>query len=995
MAHSEACEEHLCAAAAARKIDDVESVIDDQNVSIIVPTGAWRRPLAAARARRTGGGLPLTVETFTSFAAKLCDEAGIVRSRLSTADADFLLRCAAREEGLSLGTLGITSRSISRWKAAGHSPRSLEGESERAPSAYMARLLLDCSRLWAAFEEKKRGTAATPIDTLTYAESIVDSLTKRDVVVLGLGNPTELEIMIVERMFQSGWNIALSTAWSSDPVHLREIGKSLYYRLQKVGATVTCQTEHPPSQRQTLVTVLKSPVDEARRSAATVLERLSQGEKLHSMALVDLGDGETIRLFREVFDKVGITVTTDNTKPLATTRAAATVRAALDVLCNGWRRADLEHLFLGGLLSDAGADERALIRVARQHRLEGGKGAEGWLQDLRLRREELERLLETDDDQQRDIIPLVRDLLRAQNAIISLRDRLGDAPEECGAHDVVDRIRENIIGRLGIRAAAFTLAAQADVDGLPCAEREAVLSLDALAERYGALSTLFYDTAQPFADHAAEFWERVVATQVRIPDSRLDGLAVCTPDEARLGQYSTIIVPSFREGVLPNSHREPIDDIVDRGRQQRDYRMMVDDIVTMATEDSVTIVSRALEVDETPTLQSPYEPIVIHNSSNVDTTISNLFTADDVLLRDYEVLVATPSQQRRSDRQRVDLRNDVDTLEPILRKPMGPSTLDTVAQCPFKYYASRLLDLDESHLVTDRLSALERGVLLHATIRRFFNTVRGFGVEAITTRQDLVDARVELHDSRRSEYIDILHNHFIELRTKYGTDHLFAPTEFRTYVGTSTRKGLLQRWLELELLDQARSVLKPALFEWPITTTLRTHDAHGNVLDVPVRIRVDRIDVAEYEGRILIGVIDYKSTQASVAPRPRILAGESTQMPIYLAAVRQAFADLGITVEPVTALYRTIGTSLRSSDDPVTKVVLADTETPVLQPARLWKDDLVELPIGAQVDELVKSVVPAYTTATSRSYPVQPKPTACRFCSFDSLCRIDSWGISP
>ncbi|HCN05428.1 MAG TPA: hypothetical protein DIS79_07390 [Bacteroidetes bacterium] len=981
-------------AAAARTIDDVVRAFDDENLTIIVPTATWKRPLAAARARRTGGGQPLTVETFTSFAAALCNEAGIVRTRLSTSDADFLLRCAAREEGLSLGTLGVTSRSISRWKAAGHSPRSLEGESERAPSAYMSRLLSDCARLWAAFEEKKRGTAATPIDTLTYAETIVSTLTARDIVVLALDNPTELELLLIEQMFRSEWNVALSTAWSSDTSHLRDVGKVVYERLCKVGATVTCQTEHPPAQRQTCVVMPKHPVDEARRAAAVVLDRLQNGDQLQSMAIVDLGDREAIRLFREVFDSVGITLTTDDTKPLASTRAATTVRAALDVLWYGWRRSDLEHLLYGGLLSDTGTDERALIRVARQHRLEGGKGADGWLQDLHERQAELEQLLESDDDQQRDILPLLRDLRRALNAVTSLRDKLGDSPTICSAHEVVDIIRENIVGRLGIRAAAFALAADADVEGLPCAEREAVLSLDALAERYGALSSLFNDRALPFSEHVTEFWESVVTTQVRIPDSRLDGLAVVTPAEGRLRRYSTIIVPSFREGVLPRPHREPIDDVIDRGRQQRDVRMMVDDIVTMSDVDGVTIISRAIEVDETPTLQSPFQHFVTHNSRAADESLVNIYTVDDVVLYDFETRTSEPRRQQNPDRQFVDVLG-VATIETLISKPMGPSALDIAAQCPYKYYASRLLELDESHLVTDRLSALERGVLLHATIRRFFDTVRGHVVENISTSEDLLAARIELSEERRSEYLDILHNHFIELRTKYGTDHLFAPTEFRTYIGTPTRKGLLQRWLELEFKDQANSILRPALFEWPITTTLQTYDVLGNAVEIPVRIRVDRIDVAEHDGKIVIGVIDYKSTQNSVSSRSRILAGEATQMPIYLAAVRQSFADHGIRVEPVSAIYRTIGTSLRSADDPVTKIVLADTATPVLQPSRQWRDDLVNLPIGTQVDELVKTIVPAYTTATRRTYPVRPKPTACRYCSFASLCRIDSWGISP
>lgn len=934
------------------------------------------------------------METFTSFAAALCHEAGVVRTRLSTSDAEFLLRCAARDEGLSLGTLGTTSRNISNWKAAGHSPRSLEGESERAPSIYVSRQLQDCARLWAAFEEKKRGTAATPIDTLTYAETIVSSLTPRDVVVLAIDNPTELEILLIEHMIRFGWNVALSTAWSSDTAHLHEVGRVLYERLQKVGATVTCQTERPSPQRQTLVVIPQHPVEEARRAAAVVLKRLADGDQLQSMAIVDVGDGETIRLFREVFDHVGITLTTDNTKPLATTRAATTVRAALDVLWYGWRRSDLEYLVHGGLLSDTGSDERALIRVARQHRLEGGKGAEGWLHDLEERRTELERLLTSDDDQQRDIVSLLRDLRRAQNAVTSLRDKLGDSPDVCNANEVVDIIRENIIGRLGIRASAFTLAAEAEEEGLPCAEREAVLSIDALAERYGALSTLFHDTSQPFAEHVAEFWESVVTTQVRIPDSRLDGLAVITPSEGRLRQYSMIIVPSFREGIVPRHHREPIDDIIDRGRRQRDVRMMVDDIVTMSTADGVTIISRAVEVDETPTLQSPFQQIVTHNTTTADASYMNIYDVDDLVLYDYEAASTVPVQQRNSDRQLVDIE-DVATVEDLTRRAMGPSTLDVAAQCPFKYYASRLLELDESQLVTDRLSALERGLLLHVTIRRFFDTVRGFSVENISTREELLNARIELREERRSEYIDILHNHFIELRAKYGTDHLFASTELRTYVGTSSRKGLLQRWLELELKDQANSILRPALFEWPITTTLLTHDARGNTIEIPVRIRVDRIDIAEHDGRIVVGVIDYKSTQTSVASRPRILAGEATQMPIYLAAVRQSFAERGIVVEPVSALYRTIGTTLRSADDPVTKIVLADTATPVLQPKRSWKDDLSNLPITEQVDELVTTVVPAYTTATRRTYPVRPKPTACRYCSFASLCRIDSWGISP
>jgi RecB family exonuclease len=183
----------------------------------------------------------------------------------------------------------------------------------------------------------------------------------------------------------------------------------------------------------------------------------------------------------------------------------------------------------------------------------------------------------------------------------------------------------------------------------------------------------------------------------------------------------------------------------------------------------------------------------------------------------------------------------------------GVSHVERYLDCPFKYFAARVLRLDEERDDESGLSPQERGQLLHAVFETFFARWHERGGRAITA-DSLADA-LELFES----VAEFTLAHLPE------ADRALE----RTYLlGSAVAAGLGERAFNFEI-EQEVAVLE-RLLEHPLEGAFEFKGADGPKT-ISIRAKADRIDLLE-DGTLR--VIDYKLGRAPKNAR-------ALQLPIY------------------------------------------------------------------------------------------------------------------
>jgi RecB family exonuclease len=196
---------------------------------------------------------------------------------------------------------------------------------------------------------------------------------------------------------------------------------------------------------------------------------------------------------------------------------------------------------------------------------------------------------------------------------------------------------------------------------------------------------------------------------------------------------------------------------------------------------------------------------------------------------------------------------------PRAQEVYAVSHVERYLECPFKYFAARVLRLDEEREHESALSPQERGQLLHEVFQSFFARWHERGGRAITA-ESLGEA-LELFRSVAESTLAHLGE----------ADRALE----RTYLlGSAVAAGLGERAFNFEI-EQDVPVLE-RLLEHPLEGTFEFAGADG-----PRRLRVrgkaDRIDLLE-DGTLR--VIDYKLGRA-----PR--TARALQLPIYSVCAAQ------------------------------------------------------------------------------------------------------------
>ena len=278
--------------------------------------------------------------------------------------------------------------------------------------------------------------------------------------------------------------------------------------------------------------------------------------------------------------------------------------------------------------------------------------------------------------------------------------------------------------------------------------------------------------------------------------------------------------------------------------------------------------------------------------------------------------------------------------------PISPSALETWATCPYKFFLNRVLGIaaPPEEEEEDEMSASERGSLVHRILERFVRE----GNQTDTDLMDLAEAEFAIAEERGVTGYMLLWD--------------MAKEDIRA--GLQSFMAAEAGWLAGAAAEAS------AEDSFGRGTDIgEVSVAIDDLGEIWFRGKIDRIDVVGDEVRVR----DFKTGKpepyfdgARGRKADRTLAnGRAMQLPIYVAAARQKYADPAVRISGSYCFP------------------LADNDTHGVAP--YTEDDLKEfhVPLFAIVDAARRGVFPATPETAGDS---DQERGNCTYCDFNRLC---------
>jgi len=283
------------------------------------------------------------------------------------------------------------------------------------------------------------------------------------------------------------------------------------------------------------------------------------------------------------------------------------------------------------------------------------------------------------------------------------------------------------------------------------------------------------------------------------------------------------------------------------------------------------------------------------------------------------------------------------TTTPREAETYAVSRVERYLECPFKYFAGHVLQLEEEREEESGLTPQERGKLLHAVFEAFFVEWRDRGRTTITatTLSEAVALFAEVAEA--------------QLLTVPEADRGLE----RTYLlGSAVAPGLAERAFGFEL--EGRESVVERLLEYPIEGAFRFEGGDG-ARTIRMRGKSDRIDLLEGGG---LRVVDYKTGRA---PKP----ARALQLAVYAAgASQQLEMERGGKWPVVRAGY-----------------VAFKEKQAFVDLAGRGRD------LEGALREGAARFIEAIDSIEAGQFPVDPEePYMCTRCGFSHVCRKDYVG---
>jgi ATP-dependent helicase/nuclease subunit B len=303
-------------------------------------------------------------------------------------------------------------------------------------------------------------------------------------------------------------------------------------------------------------------------------------------------------------------------------------------------------------------------------------------------------------------------------------------------------------------------------------------------------------------------------------------------------------------------------------------------------------------------------------------------------------------------------------LLPAEDDALSPTALEEWATCPFRYLLGRVLRVREVERpeATDRISALERGSLVHAVLAEFID-----GAEPRTAPDQPWD------DDERAQLLAIAERHCNEAEAEGVTG--------RPLLWKLDRRRILR---ELEGFLDTDEAIRAGLGVVPRPGGRELAFGFGGDSGDPATVtladgravrfhgRIDRVDEGPNGSPIV--VFDYKTGRIE-DPTQGLERGNRLQLPVY--ALAMAGGDSGADVRSYYWSLRQFGT------DALVGIELDDAT----------RDQFVDK-VSAIVDGIGAGVFPAFPDKPRQDGRGRDTWENCCYCAFDRVCspaRDDDW----
>ncbi|ELZ43306.1 nuclease subunit B-like protein [Halorubrum californiense DSM 19288] len=436
--------------------------------------------------------------------------------------------------------------------------------------------------------------------------------------------------------------------------------------------------------------------------------------------------------------------------------------------------------------------------------------------------------------------------------------------------------------------------------------------------------------------------------------ANVDELTITTPET---GDDESAVV---RSPVLDELQRvtgiEPEDGVDDRVGSREDLQRRV-----AATDDRRGAVSRAGDRGDLSPEQTKRTDRGLHCADNRGT--AGLSEHDGVLEPETVDEVYPPSE----------------------REPYSASRIERYVECGFKFYADKVLGIEDPDDVEVVPTPLETGSYVHDVLERFFADLQDETEDGVDLtdfdRDDLAthlrEIAVEELGDADFEYDGLFYERWKAELFAGLTDDKTAPYEAGSKPHNAPERGLLATFLDNELSRDG--VARPHLFEAPFGEGLPDSDAGPFTVERPdgstvsIRGYIDRVDVSRDGEQPTLTLYDYKTGRAPYMTKTT--GGTKFQLPIYLLAAAEVVDGDLFEQGSLSATYYQVRPP---NDLKVPRGVESKFDSEV--DLRRFLNDVVPEWLG-QIDEAIANGRFHTTLLSARG-------ANCRYCDYRRACDV-------
>ncbi|MCS7176902.1 MAG: exodeoxyribonuclease V subunit gamma [Candidatus Kapabacteria bacterium] len=308
--------------------------------------------------------------------------------------------------------------------------------------------------------------------------------------------------------------------------------------------------------------------------------------------------------------------------------------------------------------------------------------------------------------------------------------------------------------------------------------------------------------------------------------------------------------------------------------------------------------------------------------------------------------------------------------------------LELYRRCPYRYFAAHVLRLPGERRPPLELSPIERGLLLHRIVYRFFRELQEEYGQLIATAR-----RSGLPPLRTAPLVEELDAAYERLRRiaqeelqRFQFEHPWFTLEVERLLGYGEQQGILWYWLQSESRrQQQRPGFLPVAFEFGFGMRPTLAEPIQFSSEAWLQGRVDRIELWQEGADVRLGIADYKSGLLRQLTAADVSRGIHLQLPLYLWAVQRILRrDYGLDTRPVFAALYALRPMRERQEAAEYERLLVSTWGRRQFPS---VEEVLEQSLG-YAQEAVEGI-------RSALFPVRPyRHTFCRTCPYTALCRI-------